>query len=122
MNRVSHNPQECRDALLRTRDPVVLDLETTGLRRSDQIVSVGLLVDSVAYILFFRSVHLSVHNLDLTWLPHVLNPLESGDRVLVGHNLAFDIKFLRREGVRVRGVVHVSLNTLRLLVLDRGAV
>ena len=120
MNRVSHDPQECRVALLRTRGPVVLDLETTGLRRSDQIVSVGLLIDGVAYVLFFRSMHFSIRNIDPKWLPFVLKPLEAGDHVLVGHNLAFDIKFLRGEGVHVRGVVHDTLKILRLLDQDRG--
>ena len=41
MIRLNHDPRCCRAALEATRQPVVLDLETTGLTRWHQIVSAG---------------------------------------------------------------------------------
>ena len=103
MTRVVHDPRECREALARTTAPVVLDLETTGLRRWDQIVSAGLLIDDVAYLLFVRTLHPSITNVSETEFRTALEPLSRPDLVVVGHNLPFDLAFLRREGVARRG-------------------
>jgi DNA polymerase I-like protein with 3'-5' exonuclease and polymerase domains len=120
MVRVSHDPLQCRKALERTGAPVVLDLETTGLRRWNQIVSAGLLVDGIPYILFARSSHISVSNLPLADFRQALQPLERTDLIVVGHNALFDLGFLLREGVRVGGEVRDTLKLLRLLDQDRG--
>ena len=120
MTRVVHDPCECREALARTSAPVVLDLETSGLRRWDQIVSVGLLIDGVAYLLFLRSLHASIANLPEGEFRDALAPLARPDLTVVGHNLPFDLAFLRREGVPVAGEGRDTLKILRLLDQDRG--
>ena len=63
MTRVVHDPGACREALARTAGPVVLDLETTGLRRWHRVVSAGLLIDDVAHLLFLRSLAPGVTNI-----------------------------------------------------------
>ena len=120
MTQVSHCPRRCRQALARAAGPVVLDLETTGLRRDHRIVSAGLFVDGVAHILFARSAHVSVCNLPLEEFREALRPLGRPDLVLVAHNARFDLSFLRREGITVRGEVRDTLKLLRLLDQDRG--
>jgi DNA polymerase I-like protein with 3'-5' exonuclease and polymerase domains len=117
---LSHDPRECLTALARELPPVVLDLETTGLNRWSTIVSAGLLVEQTAYILFARSVHASVRNLPGATFREALAGLERTDLVIVGHNLGFDLGFLRREGVRVTGEVRDTLRLLQLLDQDRG--
>src|SRR5437868_6410429 len=119
MTRVSHDPGECCQALTRTGSPVVLDLETTGLTRTDRIVSAGLLVDDVAYVLFARSAHVSVTNLPQAEFLDALRPLERADLTVIAHNAMFDLGFLLREGIRVGGEVHDTLKLLRLLDQDR---
>jgi len=120
VTRVTHDPGECSNALARTVSPVVLDLETTGLRRCNQIVSAGILVDGVAHILFARSMHASIHNLPLDQFRDALRPLERPDLVVIGHNLPFDLRMLRREGIRVTGEARDTLKLLRLVDQDRG--
>jgi DNA polymerase I-like protein with 3'-5' exonuclease and polymerase domains len=120
MTYVSHDPRQCREALARTASPVVLDLETTGLRRWNQIVSVGLLVDDVAYILFARSMHVSVRNLPFDTIREALQPLARPDLIVIAHNALFDLGFLFRAGIRVQGEVRDTLKLLRLLDQDRG--
>lgn len=121
MTRVQHNPGECLRVLARTSSPVVLDLETTGLKRSDQIVSAGLLVDGVVHILFVRSLHASISNLPRKQFLDALQPLARKDLVVIGHNLPFDLGFLKREGVQVGGEARDTLKLLRLIDQDRGA-
>src|SRR5512142_2245883 len=120
MTKVVHDPRGCREALARTAAPVVLDLETTGLRRWDQIVSAGLLIDGVAHLLFVRALHPSITNLPGAAFRDALAPLARPDLVVVGHNLSFDLAFLRRDGVPVAGE---GRDTLKILLLDqdRGA-
>src|SRR5512135_2874129 len=120
MTTIVHDPRACREALARTAAPVVLDLETTGLRRWDQIVSAGLLIDGVAHLLFVRTLHPSIANLPGTAFRDALDPLARPDLVVVGHNLPFDLAFLRREGVPVAGEGRDTLKILRLLDQDRG--
>jgi DNA polymerase I-like protein with 3'-5' exonuclease and polymerase domains len=98
----------------------VLDLETTGLRRHDRIVSAGLLVDDVAHILFARSDHAGVRNLPAAEFLEALGPLGRPELVVVAHNARFDLSFLRREGIVVCGEVRDTLKLLRLLDQDRG--
>jgi DNA polymerase I-like protein with 3'-5' exonuclease and polymerase domains len=117
---VSHCPHRCRLALARAAGPVVLDLETTGLRRHDRIVSAGLLVDGVAHVLFVRAAHVSIRNLAVEEFREALRPLERPDLVVVGHNLRFDLGFLLRDGIAVRGEPRDTLKLLRLLDQDRG--
>lgn len=117
---VQHDPGECKQALARTVTPVVVDLETTGLRRHDQMVSAGLLIDGVAHILFARSMHASIFNIPLTTLYDALRPLERPDLTIVGHNTIFDLSVLRREGIVVQGDVRDTLKLLRLIDQDRG--
>ena len=121
MTPVVHDPRACREALARTAAPVVLDLETTGLRRWDQIVSAGLLIDGVAHLLFRRALHPSIANLPDAAFRHALDPLARPDLVVVGHNLPFDLAFLRREAVPVAAEGRDTLKILRLLDQDRGA-
>jgi DNA polymerase I-like protein with 3'-5' exonuclease and polymerase domains len=121
MTQVSHDPRQCLLALARTAGPVVLDLETTGLRRWNQIVSAGLLVDEIAYVLFARSTHVSVRNLPLPAFREALQPLERADLIVIAHNARFDLGLLLREGIRVGGEVHDTLKLLRLIDQDRGA-
>jgi DNA polymerase I-like protein with 3'-5' exonuclease and polymerase domains len=118
---VSHDLLRCRAALEGAAGPVVLDLETTGLRRFNQIVSAGLLVEGVAHVLFARSGHAGVANLPLPLFREALRPLERKDLAVVAHNAPFDLGFLRREGVRVGGEVRDTLKLLRLVDQDRGA-
>ncbi|MBV8609985.1 MAG: hypothetical protein JO034_21310 [Singulisphaera sp.] len=121
MTPVVHDPRACREALARTAAPVVLDLETTGLRRWDQVVSAGLLIDGVAHLLFRRALHPSIANLPDAAFRHALDPLARPDLVVVGHNLPFDLAFLRREAVPVAAEGRDTLKILRLLDQDRGA-
>lgn len=120
MTQVRHDPGECKDALARTCSPVVVDLETTGVRRSSQIVSAGILVDEIAYILFLRSSHPSIRNLSREIFLDALQPLARTDLVVIGHNLPFDLRFLKREGVQVGGEARDTLKLLRLIDQDRG--
>jgi DNA polymerase I-like protein with 3'-5' exonuclease and polymerase domains len=119
MIRTCYDARACRDALAGT-DRAVLDLETTGLRRWDRIVSAGVLVGDCAYILYVRSRHPSVRNLPLSAFRAALEPLGRRDLTLVFHNAVFDLGFLKREGIRVDAVIHDALKALLLLDQDRG--
>ena len=52
---IVNRPRQCRAALAATRSAIALDTETTGLDRHARLVSVGLLVDGVPFILFVGS-------------------------------------------------------------------
>ena len=52
--RISHDPAECSHALRGASGPIYMDTETEGVEWNDRLVSVGLLVDRVAFILFIR--------------------------------------------------------------------
>ena len=98
---------------------MILDLETTGLTRYDQIVSAGLLIDGVAHILFVRS--RVIQNISLRAFHDALEPLGiRRDKTIVGHNIGFDLWFLEREGISVRGTIHDTEKLLRLMDCDRG--
>ncbi len=117
---VSHDPRECRQALAGASGPVVIDLETTGLHRTDAIVSVGVLVGEMAFILFVGSRHASIRNIGKASLAHALEPLARPDLVVMGHNFRFDLGFLARAGIPFRARIVDSLKLLRLLDQDRG--
>jgi DNA polymerase I-like protein with 3'-5' exonuclease and polymerase domains len=97
----------------------VLDLETTGLTRDDDIVSVGVLVDNIPYINFRFTRFIPVISRDC--LITALEPLGTRDDLtIVGHNIAFDLGFLHREGIKVVGITHDTELILRLCDSDRG--
>ena len=106
--------------MLSATTPLVIDLETTGIERYDRVVSAGILVVDTIHILFLRSVHRTVRNLPLDQFRWALEPLARGDLISVYHNAPFDLGHLHREGIRVGGTVHCTLQMLRLLDQDRG--
>src|SRR5512142_3098522 len=116
---ISHCPGEARIALERASIAVV-DLETTGIERYDQIVSAGLLIDEVIHILFLRTLHHTLRNITETRFRWALEPLPRGQLTTVYHNAPFDLGHLHRAGIQVSGTVHDTLQMLRLLDQDRG--
>lgn len=78
---------------------IILDVETTGLSpHHDQLHGLGICweEDESAY---FPVNHLSLETDLLEWLA-------DPDIAKVGHNLRFDLKFLAKAGVEVRGKLH----------------
>lgn len=123
IRRTFHDPVRLRDALANAAQ-VVLDLETTGLRRHDRIVAVGALFDRDAHILMtdehrdVSSTRLRINHQDLR---DALAPLsQRRDLVAVFHNAAFDLAMLERAGVQVGCRVHDTLKLLKLWDSDRG--
>jgi DNA polymerase I-like protein with 3'-5' exonuclease and polymerase domains len=116
---IHHNPRACRQALAGATTAII-DLETSGLKRHDRIVSAGVLVAGSIFILFLRSQHASVRNLSIEEFRWALEPLTRPDLVTVYHNAGFDLGHLHREGVQVGGTVHCTLQQLRLCDQDRG--
>lgn len=119
MIRINHDPLQCRLALERASF-AVLDLETSGLGRIDRIISVGILIDQTAHILFVGSLAADVGNLAIEEFRHTLEPLDRPDLTVVFHNAVFDLGFLRRAGIQVNACCHDTLKLLRLLDQDRG--
>ena len=116
---IINQPRQCRQALTGTASPVVLDLETTGLGRQDRLVSVGLLIDAVPYILFVGS--RVVQNVIRRDLHTALEPLTiRKDLTVLGHNIGFDLGVLWREKIKVVGIIHDTEKLLRLHDPDRG--
>jgi hypothetical protein len=102
-----------------TKSFTAIDLETTGLTRNDEIVSVGVLVDGQPHILFCYTRSIPV--ITRPNLKYALAPLATrDDLVIVGHNIGFDLGFLHRAGVPVRCTVHDTELMLRLVDSDRG--
>ena len=108
--------------LVGASDPVVVvDVETTGVKRGSRLVSVGVLADAHAYILFVGSLHTSINNLSLDDLRGALEPLiVPNDLIVVGHNFTFDHGHLSRVGIRLDTVIHDTMQMLRILDPDRG--
>jgi hypothetical protein len=80
---IINQPLELRRALEGTNCPVTLDLETSGLTRNDNLVSVGVLVDNQPHINFIHTRHIPV--ISQASLHHALAPLAARqDLVLVG--------------------------------------
>jgi DNA polymerase I-like protein with 3'-5' exonuclease and polymerase domains len=116
---IINQPLRLCKSLEHTRSPVVLDLETTGLTRSDQIVSAGLLVECQPHVLFVRS--RVVPCVTIAQFRVALEPLsDRPDLTIVGHNFGFDLGMLWREEIMVAGCVHDTELLLRLLDSDRG--
>ena len=80
---ISHSPRECRLALAGASNPVVIDLETTGIERSSRIVSAGVLVDDHIFILFLRSEHAGIRNVAVDRFRWSLDPLANPCLILV---------------------------------------
>ena len=101
---IINQPLELRRALESTTSPTCLDIESTGLTRHDDLVSVGVLVDGIPHILFVYTRSIPV--ITKQALQHALAPLATrDDLVVVGHNIGFDLGFLARAGINVRCVV-----------------
>lgn len=116
---IINSPRACRIALETTTGYVCIDLETSGLERSDYIVSVGLLIDETVHILFVRS--RIITSISIRALHYALAPLTTRrDLTIVGHNVGFDLGFLHREGLVVIGTIHDTEKLLRLVDTDRG--
>ena len=123
LKKISHGPRECAQALAGATSPVALDIETTGLDRRDQIASVGLLVDGVAYILLVGTSDVSTIKHRITWpqLHNALAPLaQRDDLVLVLHNAVFDLTRLDLAGVKIVCQIHDAQKMLKLHDSDRG--
>ena len=118
---INHSPQQLREVLLQQPSPVFLDTETSGLLRYNRVLSIGVRVQGVNYILFTDACcHASI-------IPYVssteairsaLKPLLCLS--LVFHNAKFDLPRLRQFGVAYAGRVIDTLQLLRLLDQDRG--
>ncbi len=118
---VSHCPVQCA-AALEQASLAYCDLETTGVGRSDGLVSAGLLVDNQPFVLFFESVSITTtkHCLSLQRLQAALAPLRRPDLTVVFHNAFFDPHVLARNGIDVRCQIHDTQQLLKLLDSDRG--
>lgn len=116
---ISHCPARARTAL-GCASIAVIDLETTGIERYDQIVSAGILVDDAVYILFLRTLHHTLRNISISQFRWALEPLAREQLTTVYHNAPFDLGHLHRAGIKVGGTVHCTLQMLRLLDQDRG--
>jgi len=119
----NHDPETCCQALGGAR-LVIVDLETTGLRRHDTIVAAGLLIDRDAHVLITRA-HRDLSGLTYQVNPdelrHALSPLtRRSDLIAVFHNAMFDVPMLERAGIPVNCVVHDTMKLLKLYDSDRG--
>jgi hypothetical protein len=82
---LSHCPAKVRTAL-GCASHAVIDLETTGIERYDQVVSVGLLVDDAVYILFVRSLHREIRNIGEDQFRWALEPLAREQLTVASQN------------------------------------
>jgi DNA polymerase I-like protein with 3'-5' exonuclease and polymerase domains len=118
---VSHCPRALAQALAGTAGPVILDIESTGVDKQARTVSVACLADRQAFVLPVRSLHASAPNLPVSTLTQALAPLLARkDLVLVGHNLAFDLRVLAADGITAACRVRDTLKLLKILDPDRG--
>ena len=107
---------------------IFLDLETTGLESSDKILSIGIISESLELYELLNegkkipSLASSINHITAEMIKGKLKFKESEsykfllennneDSILVGHNVAFDIKKLNEAGFRWRGGV---IDTLRI--------
>src|SRR5438067_190048 len=121
---ISHDPRRLRDELARTTSPVVFDTETTGVARHSRLLSAGFRIDGVTHILFHGrcpAATLKPFRLPEDEFQAALRPLaERTGLVLVGFNLAFDVRMLRAEGIDFVGEWRDCLALLRLVDQDRS--
>lgn len=119
----SFDARKCADALA-VADTAVLDLETTGIRRHDQIVAAGIFIDGDAHMLITEK-HLDLSSngirISLQSLRHALDSLRTKtDLSVIMHNAAFDVGMLERAGVNVNCKVIDTMKLLKLDDSDRG--
>lgn len=128
IGRVSHSPQQLHRELLRTSEPVIFDVETTGLNvRSNRILSYGFRVrndNSVTNFVIFTE-RCSTTDV-LKWassdakIAAAFEALNRPSLILVGHNIKYDLQMLRREGYDFTGEVRDTQGMLMLLDQDRA--
>lgn len=118
---LSYDPSECKDALKGAKGPIILDLETTGLKRTDRIVSAGLMIDDQPFMLVAHTHVLSTSRVQIgdKAMVAALEPLAQDGPPLVIHNATYDLSYLSRAGVRVRRPVIDTILALRLIDPDR---
>ena len=123
IGKISHSPAQLLAELGRAA-LCVLDTETTGLGRTDRILSVGVRTAGTNHILFTShccETSIRRHAVSDQQLRQALEPLSRPDLVICGHNLLpFDALMLRKEGIEIGGEIRDTLLLLRLLDQDRG--
>lgn len=121
--RLSYSPGECREALA-AAPLTVVDIETTGLGRRDQLVAVGALAGAAAFIQIVRpwATDISCDKVSqpIEAVREALSPLADSKGVVVFHNASFDVPFLARNGIEIGREIHDTLQLLRLADPDRG--
>jgi DNA polymerase I-like protein with 3'-5' exonuclease and polymerase domains/ribosomal protein S27E len=119
----SFDARSCANAL-HSAGTVVIDLETTGVRRHDQIVAAGVLNGRDAHILTtneHRDLSSTEVRLTASQLRAALSPLSTrSDLRVVMHNAAFDVGMLERAGIPVNCRVIDTLKLMKLADSDRG--
>ncbi len=92
------------------------------MRRSDDLVSVGLLVDNQPFVLFYKSVSITTTKFCLSreQLVAALHCLTRPGLTIVFHNARFDLRVLQSNGVSLGCQVHDTQQLLKLLDPDRG--
>lgn len=121
---------------------IYLDLETTGLERSDRICSVGLIIEDgekrevcserVRPPCKVSTEAMAVHHITNEMLKEAvpfsdsksaerLRQLNSTENILVGHNVGFDLEMLAKEGLLWQGGFIDTLRCSRHLIeeIDR---
>ena len=84
---------------IKQTNPLFVDLETTGLSpyNGDKICGVAIMAEEETYYFPFR--HAIGENLDQKYFGLLGKELCRPDKIYIGHNYKFDLKFLRKEGV-----------------------
>lgn len=114
-----------------------LDIETTGLEKKDRICSVGLIVDDGETIETYYSLvnpqkkvppeAMAVHHItnemlkdtppfEETAVAGILQKINSAGTILIGHNLAFDLEMLFKEGITWQGGMIDTLKCVKHLL------
>lgn len=107
-------------SLLKTKNVLSLDCETSGLRpyHGDRLFALILADDSSEYYLNFHPEHpecLTALHLSLMQIELFSDP----DKTYIMHNAKFDMAFLANEGCFVAGTVHDTKAVARVLQSDR---
>lgn len=114
-----------------------IDVETTGVEKNDRICAIGLIVDNGEKVETFYDLvkapkkvppeAMAVHHItnevledapefDATATAKKLAELNSPDAVLIGHNLAFDLQMLEKEGLTWQGGMIDTLKCTKHLI------
>ncbi|MDZ4852846.1 MAG: DNA polymerase [Pirellulaceae bacterium] len=119
----SFDARKCADAL-QVASLVIVDLETTGLHRHDQIVAAGILHERDAHVLItdaHRNVSSVGRRISFDELRVALSPLSTrSDLQVVMHNATFDAGMLERAGISVKCQIIDTMKLLKLQDSDRG--